>query len=71
MCMGFRIPGTGFRIRVGVFESRGTVLYGVGFSTYTYLTIDGVKIRVLGYTPEIFSLWLHSALRALTFHTLS
>ena len=36
-----------------------------------YLTIGGVKIRVLGYTPEIFSLWPHTALWGLTFHTLS
>ena len=36
-----------------------------------YLTIGGVKIRVLGYTPEIFSLWPHAALWGLTFHTLS
>ena len=36
-----------------------------------YLTIGGVKIRVLGYTPEIFSLWLHAALRGLFCHTLS
>ena len=26
---------------------------------YMYLTIGGVKIRVLSYTPEILSLWLH------------
>ena len=36
-----------------------------------YLTIGGVKIRVLGYTPEIFSLWPHAALWGLTLHTLS
>ena len=36
-----------------------------------YLTIGGVKIRVVGYTPEIFSLWPHAALWGLTFHTLS
>ena len=35
-----------------------------------YLTIGGVKIRVLGYTPEIFSLWPHTALWGLTFRTL-
>ena len=27
-----------------------------------YLTISGVKIRVLGNTPEIFSLWLPRSL---------
>ena len=36
-----------------------------------YLTIGGVKIRVLGYTPEFFSLWPHAALWGLTFHTLA
>ena len=36
-----------------------------------YLTIGGVKIRVVGYTPEIFSLCSHAALWGLIFHTLS
>ena len=35
-----------------------------------YLTTGGVKIRVLDYFPEIFSLWPHSALQGITFHTL-
>ena len=35
-----------------------------------YLTTGGWKIRVLGYTPEMFSLWLHAALWGLTLHTL-
>ena len=34
-----------------------------------YLTTGGVKIRALGYTPEIFSPRPHSALQGLTFHT--
>ena len=36
-----------------------------------YLTIGGVKIKVLVYTPENVSLWPHAALWGLTFHTLS
>ena len=32
-----------------------------------YLTIGGVKIRFLGYTPEFFSQWPHAALWGLTF----
>ena len=36
-----------------------------------YLTIGGVKMRVLGYTPEIFSLWPHAALWGLTFYSLT
>ena len=35
-----------------------------------YLSIGGVKIRVVGYTPEFFSLGPHAALLGLTFHTL-
>ena len=31
-------------------------------SVKIYLTIGGVKIRVVGYTPEIFSLLPHTAL---------
>ena len=35
-----------------------------------YLTIGGMKMRVFGYTPEIFSLWPPAALWGLPSHTL-
>ena len=35
-----------------------------------HVSIGRVKIRVLGYNPEFFSLWPHAALWGLAFHIL-